>query len=165
VETLNFLIRDSLLDLVAFISRTGWRGREREAVSLYAFGFLAPKCRPDGLLRQPTQLGLDVAVRQVAGPKRKSLVCKDLVIWPDPAGTCWDESGQPTRSPLAILEWKCRTDKIWAFDEKWLQDFSKDRGEFIGYAISLRPSGAETTISATRVRNGSLQRDWLKFPS
>lgn len=30
----DLLIRDSLRDLARFVARTGWRGREREAVSL-----------------------------------------------------------------------------------------------------------------------------------
>jgi hypothetical protein len=104
VESIDIFIRESLLDLREFISRTRWHGREREAVSLYAFGFLAARCKPEGPLRDPTQIGLDVAVRQPPGPRRKALVCKDLVIWPDPAGNCWDDSSNPTRHPLVVIE-------------------------------------------------------------
>jgi hypothetical protein len=42
MESLDKLIRDSLVKMARFNGRTGWRGREREAVSLYAFGFLVP---------------------------------------------------------------------------------------------------------------------------
>jgi hypothetical protein len=162
---LDFLIRESLLDFVKFVARTDWRGREREAVSLYAFGFLVPKCNPHTSLRDPTQIGVEGAVRQHPGPRRKKLACKDIVIWPIPAGTCWDKSGKPTQNPLAILEWKTRTDKVSARDEDWLKEFSEEVPSFTGYAISLNPSGDNTTMTVTQVRNGLTKRGWLHFPS
>jgi hypothetical protein len=97
VDRLDLLIRNTLIDFVEFVQRTGWYGREHEAVSLYTFGFLAPKCDPNSLFRDPTQIGIDVAVRQLSGPRRKALVCNDLIIWPEPGGTCWDRPGHPLR--------------------------------------------------------------------
>ena len=163
-DALDNLIRDSLLDLTKFVARTNWRGREREAVSLYAFGFLVPRCRPDGPLSDPTQIGIDVAVRQLPGTGRKTLVCKDLVLWPTAAGTCWDENGQATRGPLAIIEWKARTKDLSNYDESWLLGFSAGRPDFLGYAVSLCPNGAQTTLAASQVRGRQLTRGWLRFP-
>jgi len=132
MRSLEQIVAESLRDLAGFIIRTGWRGREREVVSLYAFGFLAPRCEPDSVLRSPTQIGLDVAVPQLPGPDRKKLVCKDLVIWPEPASNCWDESGLATRRPIAVLEWKARTESMSTYDEKWLQEFSMNDPMFVG---------------------------------
>lgn len=163
MEKLESTIRRSLLDMAEFVQLTNWRGREREAVSLYAFGFLAPRCEPHNLLRKSTQIGLDVAVPQLSGPRRKKLVCKDLVIWPEPAGTCWDEAGKPTRFPIAILEWKTRTSEISKYDEEWLLEFSKRSFNFVGYAVSLEPS-ARTRMTVTRVSHGLALSRWLHFP-
>ena len=164
IDALDMLIRDSLLDLANFVARTSWHGREREAVSLFAFGFLLPRCQPAGPLREPTQIGLDVAVAQIPGPGRKTHVCKDLVIWPEPAGTCWDTSGNPTKIPLAILEWKARTDLMCDYDETWLRDYTANALELCGYAVSINPGGPKTTLSVSRVNAGVIQRNWLRFP-
>jgi hypothetical protein len=164
MDALDLLVRNSLLDLANFVSRTGWHGREREVVSLFAFGFLVPRCHPKGPLREPTQIGLDVAVAQITGPGRKAHVCKDLVIWPEPAGTCWDLPGGPTRKPLAILEWKARTDSMSDYDEAWLRAYSEKSPEFCGYAVSIYPRGTQTTLSVSRVKTGLLKRSWLRFP-
>ena len=164
MEPLDALIRESLVELASFIATKRWHGREREAVSLYVLGFLISKCRPNGPLIHPTQVGVDVAVLQQPGPQRKKVVCKDVVIWPDEAGTCWDDSGQPTRHPLAILEWKARTEKSSDYDEKWLRDFSMNLPNFVGYAISLNPDREHTSMTVTRVKNGLATPCWLLFP-
>jgi hypothetical protein len=162
-EVLDILIRDSLRDLAAFIAEKGWCGREREAVSLYVLGFLISKCDPSGPLKHPTQIGMDVAVIQHPGVKRKKLVCKDLVIWPSAAGNCWDAERQPTQHPLAILEWKTRTDKISAYDQKWLVEFSEKVPDFIGYAVSLNSTRNHTSMTVTRMRGGEITANWLQF--
>ena len=95
---------------------------------------------------------------------RKAIVCKDLVVWPEPAGNCWDESGAATRKPLAVLEWKARTDTLSRYDEEWLLDFSNYAPSFLGVAISIDPRGAATTLIASRTRGGALTPDWVRFP-
>jgi hypothetical protein len=164
MDKLEDLIRDALLEFAAFVARTNWRGREREAVSLFAFGFLVPRCSQAGPLTAPTQIGLDVGVSQLSGSDRKAVVCKDLVVWSEPAGNCWDENGTATRKPLAILEWKARTRNLSHYDEEWLRDFSADSPTFVGIAISLDPRGAATTLTASRAKSGTLTSDWLRFP-
>jgi hypothetical protein len=164
MDKLEDLIREALLEFATFVARTNWRGREREAVSLFAFGFLVPKCGQAGLLMSPTQIGLDVGVPQLSGASRKTVVCKDLVVWPEPAGVCWNENGTATRKPLAILEWKARTNMLSHYDEEWLRNFSADSPTFVGVAISLDPRGAATTLTASRAKEGALTPDWLRFP-
>lgn len=164
MDELEHLISDALLEFAAFVARTNWRGREREAVSLFAFGYLVPRCSPGGPLTSPAQIGLDVGVPQLPGADRKTIVCKDLVVWPEPAGNCWDDSGAATRKPLAVLEWKARTGTLSRYDEEWLRDFSNSTPSFLGVAISIDPRGPATTLIASRTKAGMLTPDWMRFP-
>lgn len=163
MEALDIIIRHILQEFGHYVTSEGWRGRER-AVSLYVLGFLISKCNSDGTLKHPDQVGMDVALIQQPGLGRKKLVCKDLVIWPGPAGYCWDKDGKPTRNPLAILEWKTRTEKCSTYHETWLKAFSPQLSDFIGYAVSLNPSGERTSITITRVAKGLATPGWLRFP-
>lgn len=133
-----------------------------EAVSLYAFRFLVSRHRPDGVLREPTQIGLDVAVRQLAGLDRKAHVCKDLVLWPEPAGGYWDSPAQPPAAPLPSLNGRPVLRR--SLPTKWLLKFSAESSAFVGFAVSIDPRGTATTMTASRVRNGVLTRDWLRLP-
>lgn len=160
-QELEGVIRESLLEFAQEVARTGWRGREREAVSLYAFGFLLPRCRPGTPLHHPAQIGLEVAVGQPPGPGRKPQVCKDLVIWPEPAMVCWDVDGCPANQPLAILEWKARTGKPSHYDEAWLCEYSIMAPHFTGYAIALNPQGRATSLAVSQVAGGMITRDWV----
>lgn len=65
MSELDAVIRESLIEFAGFVAQTGWWGREREAVSLFAFGHLVPRCRGTSPLKHPTQIGIDVAVQQV----------------------------------------------------------------------------------------------------
>jgi hypothetical protein len=156
-------LKGGLLDLAAFIVEKGWYGREREAVSLHVLGFLILKCNPSGPLKSPTQIGMDVAVVQHPGPGRKKLVCKDLVIWPNAAGNCWDKDRQPTQHPLAILEWKTRTDKISGYGQKWLVEFSEGVPGFTGYAVALNSVARRTSMTVARVKDGKVNPTWIHF--
>lgn len=165
------IIRDSLVSFAKEALAGDWPGRrEREAVSLYAFGFLLKQVRPSGILHNPAQIGIEFPVPQVSGTaemngrnrhREKPQVCKDLVIWPRPAMTCWDEAGNPTISPLAILEWKFGTETTSRNDLDWLTAFSKNRPEFTGFAISANRPGAAFLLRAVRVSQGEADFDWL----
>lgn len=163
LDPLEAIIRDSLLDFAREVARSGWRGREREAVSLFAFRFLLPQCRQGTPLFDPAQIGLEVAVPQLPGPGRKPQVCKDLVIWPEPAMVCWDGDGRPVHQPAAILEWKTRTKKVSLSDEAWLCEYSALASGFIGFAIALDPQDLETSLVASRAMEGVLTREWVRY--
>lgn len=168
---LDRIIRDSLVSFAKEALAGDWTGRrEREAVSLYAFGFLLKQVRPGGVLHDPTQIGIEIPVPQVSGIAEtnggdrhleKPQVCKDLVIWPRPAMTCWDEAGNPTVSPLAVLEWKFGTETTSRHDLEWLKAFSKSRPEFTGFAISANRPGASFLLRAVRVSKGEADFAWL----
>ena len=165
------IIRDSLVAFALEALEGPWTGRrEREAISLYAFGFLLKQVKSDGVLNDPAQIGIEFPVPQVVstvemngiGRRREKLqVCKDLVIWPRPAMTCWDQAGQPNVSPIAILEWKFGVETTSRHDLEWLKAFSRNRPEFTGFAISANRPGSSFLMKVAEVTGGKAYLDWL----
>jgi hypothetical protein len=168
-NSLDSIIRDSLVDLAVWLSgNSSWNGREREVISLYAFGFLVPRCREGSVLHHPTQVGIEVAVPQLQQPgkRRKTFVCKDLVLWEEPYQTYWDDEKKKKRYPMAIMEWKVGEDTSTATDEEWLRNYSENEAaeDFSGYSVLINPKGVATTLSVTLARNGELRKGWIYFP-
>ena len=161
IAALDLIIRESLESLVSDVFAGVWYGREREVVSLYAFGHLQTLCRESSILHHPAQIALDGAVPQLPGPGRKRLVCKDVVIWPVPRMTCWNEDRQPVNYPIAIVQWKVNRPQVSPGDVKWLCRFSAARERFVGYAVCLDLEQRRFRLSCTRVHNGAAWEDWL----
>lgn len=170
ITDIDTLVRSSLSSLADDIFTAGWSGRrEREIVSLFCFGHLLRQCRPGSFLHDPTQIGIEVPVPQVAGqveltgkPKSKGQVCKDVVIWPRPRMTCWDAAGDPTVRPASVMEWKHHEGDVSVYDVEWLTAFSASGEDFVGYAVCSNPSGARGfRLSCTRVHRGQSQPQWL----
>jgi hypothetical protein len=61
---LDRAIRESLQVFVADIAGSVWWGKEREALSLFAFSHLIHRCSPETALFDPGQIGLEVRVVQ-----------------------------------------------------------------------------------------------------
>lgn len=163
---LDSLIRSTLTAFTDAIFASEWRGREREAVSLYAIGFLQPRCTAGGLLHDPTQVAIEVTVPGVPSLNPKGRVNKDLVVWPEPRMTVWNGAWQVVNEPLAILEWKVfrsntRAPRVSEHDLEWLVAFSRDRARFVGYGVTvdLAERGFRTRVA--RCRRGAAQQDWL----
>lgn len=155
-------VRDSLEQFVDWIARHRWYGREHEAVSLYAFGFLQRQCRPDSVLADPMQIGIEAAVLQLPGSDRKRLVCKDLIIWACPGMTCWNDDRQPVHRPLCIMEWKRFQDRRRArHDREWLQEFSKHAADFVGYSVVLGLGEMEERLRCARATANGIDENWL----
>src|SRR5437879_3214398 len=76
-SSLDAVLHDSLRRFTADVFKSAWRGREREAISLYAFGYLTIECHRGAVLEHASQIGIEVAVPQLRGAKRKRQVCKD----------------------------------------------------------------------------------------
>jgi hypothetical protein len=166
IQQIDYAIRESLRDYVEELFSKGWKGREREAVSLYALGHLQRYCRPDTAFHSPTQIGLEVCVPGV--PRNpKGRVNKDLVIWPDAGMTTWDSEWAIVNYPLAIMEWKVfqpknRRAQIWKDDVVWLVEFSC-RPSLVGYAVSLDLLAKEFRLSVSRVEAGEVTHGWLSL--
>jgi hypothetical protein len=159
----------------------GWHGREREMVSLFCFGHLISHCRTGGLLFDRGQVGIEVAVRQLPADvleklRCKSDVCKDVVIWPKPKMTVWDNDLKPRREPLSVMEWKVvnrlddkrqQTTKLAEHesDKQWLRETSRRSSEFTGYAVLVNSKTEPRTLICSSVRSGEIQERWIVLPS
>jgi hypothetical protein len=76
-------------ELAAFLSANGgWEGRELEVANLSGITMIGPR------VGGADRIGIEVAVRQVAGKDRaKARVNKDIVVWPEPKMTLWSGTG------------------------------------------------------------------------
>jgi len=164
---IDHIVRDSLIEFVNEVVRSSWRGREREAISLYAFGFLQRQISGNSILTDATQIGIEVTVPSDKSLNPKGRVCKDLVLWREPKMTCWNEGWEVVNYPLAILEWKAfrlpsSRPLVSKHDVEWLQRYSAFcPTPFAGYAISLDLLRRQFYICVTRVENDHRQDSWL----
>src|SRR5256885_13281345 len=95
------------------------------------------ECHRGAVLEHASQIGIEVAVPQLRGAKRKRQVCKDLVIWPRPMMTCWNKDGAPVIHPLAVLQWKTGTAPVANDDFRWLSGYSRRNPGVAAYAVAL----------------------------
>ena len=170
MDPLDETVRSVLTDFAEAELDGSWNGRrEREAVSLFAFGHLVERARSGGTISDSTQIGLEVPVPQVTmdgenGNNKKNQVCKDVVIWPEPRMTCWDENHEPTVPPMSIIEWKFDRASIYNGDVEWLETFTEEYPSCVGYAVSANQSKSRFTLSCTRVSDRQTQSEWLYIP-
>jgi len=169
IAEIDGITRDSLSEFARDISSRQWWGKEREAVSLYAFGCLLKHCKTGSVLHDPTQIGIEVRVPKPRTMGKKREVCKDLVIWPKAGQNCW-ENRRPSNHPLAVLEWKVKVKVPQTqgtdHDLRWLKAFSADRDNFVGYAVSLELD-PKPVLCCTRVWCGEAgpRGLWFKWPN
>lgn len=163
-------IRSALVAFADELLDGSWSGRrEREAVSMFAFGPLLKQVEPGGFIENPMQIGLEFPVPQVTLPEedgqgKKSQVCKDVVIWDDPRMTCWDSQDLPTIAPAAILEWKFSSNRVWERDVNWLKAFTNEFPDCVGYAVTGNQPRSSFTLSCTKVADGQAQPEWVHIP-
>lgn len=150
-----------------------WCGRENEAVNLYAFGHLAKQVQPGTVLSDLTQIGIEVAVRQLPKctehPGRRDTVRKDLVIWPSAGMTLW-KSNLPHNEPLTVMEWKVnhyfnravhqQNRREHLQDIQWLRETSMRLGnsDFIGYAVLVENLQSPIVLTCARIHAGADQQ-------
>lgn len=160
-------VRSALVTFADDVLGGTWNGRrEREAVSMFAFGPLLKQVAPDGFLEDPMQIGIEFPIPQVTlpgedGDGKKAQVCKDVVIWDQPLTTCWDSGGDPTNPPSAVIEWKFSSNQISERDVAWLEAFTSEYPESVGYAVTGNPRGSEFSLSCTRVAAGRAEPRWI----
>jgi len=158
---LDSLVRDSLCEFVSDVFATSWWGKEREAVSFYAFGYLSKFCKAGSILYDLAQIGIEVRVPKPESLGRKREVCKDLLIWPKPGMNCWNKERKAQNYPLAVLEWKVNQRDTSRHDLDWLLAFSANRPNSVGYAVCLDLYEREFRLRCTRVRNSRPNNKWL----
>jgi len=177
---IDVIIKNSLQSFSEGIGSLESSGREREMISLYAFGHLVKSCHPGTVLFDTAQIGIEVAVRQLARstsePRRGKTVCKDLVIWRNPGMTLW-KGKECLHEPLVVMEWKVNyslgnrqslaaNQRGHAKDVEWLLDTSNriDDDKFVGYAVFLDSAKKPQELKCVRVQDGKAE-NWFEFPS
>lgn len=175
ISDLDTVIRKCLYSLFDEISSPDWRGREREMVSRFCFGYLIHSCDPE-------QIGIEVAVPQLSrnellycDPKRnpesnpKNDVCKDVVIWPRRKMTAFNADWKPDREPQAILEWTAinpsdgKKSKIsnHEYDQRWLRKKAEIVKSFVGYAVLINTTPGTKQLTCVRVSDDGLIPNWI----
>ena len=115
MHALEPILQQTLGTFGSQVLTTPWYGKEREAVSHYAFHFLAKAAQPGTPFYDIGQLAIEG--RMPGGPlNTKKQVCKDLVIWPEPGANCWNERREAVHYPLAVMEWKANSSTFFAYD-------------------------------------------------
>lgn len=152
-----------------------WRGKERDYVNRFVMGYLVPECSPGRLLGHPTQLGIEVPVKQPSGIGEKRTAPKDLVIWPQPFMSCWSGDWDPVHAPLAVVEWKAQRPAASKpdpqGDRKWLQAFTAENPTSLGYAVFLDFTRVGSNcigpvrLTVSRCHSGEWQDAWIKLSS
>lgn len=172
VTELDAIVEASLCSFYRDIC-SEWCGRENEAVNLYALGHLAKQVRPGTILSDLTQIGIEVAVRQLPKctehPGRRNTVRKDLVIWPTAGMNLW-KANLPHNEPLAVMEWKVnhyfnravhqQNRREHLQDVQWLRETSQRLGnsDFIGYAVLLENLRSPRLLTCVRIHAGADQQ-------
>ncbi len=154
MDALDQIVSRSLKAFLHYIIRQKWFGRENEAVSLYAFGFLQHERGKGSPLTNPAQIAIEVGAADTPkGPK--SQVRKDLIIWQTPGVNRWYPM-QPRCEPLAIMEWKVRRPGMRGGfgadrDVAWLSRHCAQKPETVGYSVLLDLTGENASLQCIRV--------------
>ena len=152
-------VEAALRRLDAFLKNHVWYGRENELVNLFAHAILLDDT-PRRCVQHPTQVGIEVAVKQPDGHKGKALVRKDLVLWHRPYQTLWSgDTQRPVHDPAVIIEFKVNEQRRCDRDRDWLSAYTKSvAGHFpnvLGYAVcGFLRKNEDRGVSYSRVSHG-----------
>lgn len=139
---------------------TPWFGKEREAVSYYAFGFLAKACKEGTLLFDPGQIAIEGRIPGTRSHSKKQ-VCKDLVIWPASGANCWDGPNKAVHVPLAIIEWKADRATFFPDDISKMQEYTTTYPELLGIVVTF-DAKKKGVLRAAKVVRGVVEEGWLE---
>ena len=166
LEELEAGLRDALREFAAHLDSEPWVGKEHDCVNRFAHGYLIPRCQAGSLLHHPTQIGIEVGVAQPPGIGIKAAARKDLVIWPRPWMSCYDNTWRPVHYPTVVMEWKTLREGFrfsgTAHDHAWLTAFTRSRPETLGLSIVVSVAPSPTCrLTATRFIRGEATPKWL----
>ena len=150
------IIESSFGEFDNFLKKTNWYGRENEVVNIFALKFLSQYIG-EGNFTELSQIGIEVAVRQVNKKPGKELVRKDLVIWDSPDQTVWNSSREPKNVPAVIVEWKRNKESACDGDIEWIEKFTSIYTQTLGYSVCAFIDN-KRGLSYVKVRNGRRDR-------
>lgn len=164
---LDTAFRAALRELVDDLARTPWLAKEHDCVNRFVFRHLATKVRPGAVLHDLGQVRIEGHAPQPPGIGTKLTARKDLVIWPDPDATCFEDPDRNGRwlaphTPLAIMEWKAdlrahHRPRLDRHDLDWLGAAARHWPGFTGYAVLLH----RDVLIAARCEGDACDREWL----
>ena len=118
-----------------------WHAKERDCVSRFVFGYLINECKEGTAFESPAQLGIEVAVKQPAGVGEKEQHTKTLLSGESLSRRAGMKDFDAVAIPHAVVEWKVerkgKKEKT-AHDIEWLEAFSVENPESVGYSTYLR---------------------------
>jgi hypothetical protein len=166
-SALHELIMLALTEFTSDLRSRVWYGRENELVNWFAHGHLLRVRSRNGHGVDPLQVGIEVAVPQIAGTsrRRKPDVRKDLVVWHQPRATCWSAPRLHAEAPLAVLEWKSmnnvgvaesepRKRREFAHDVEWLCSATEHFPDLLGYAVFVDLRASSPSVECQCVASG-----------
>lgn len=159
MDTLEHALHESLTAFGHRMLDQLWYGKEREAVSYYAFGYLVDQCRAGSRFYNPGQIAIEGRVPGGALNAKKE-VCKDLVIWAHPGGNCWDPKRRSIHYPLVIMEWKANSEAFFPYDMDYLKNVTGQEPGLLGIAVTF-DARKKQLFRAAKVLFGEVQEDWL----
>lgn len=149
------IIENSLREFDDFLKNNSWFGRENEVVNLFAHKFLA-RFLGNPPLKSLSQIGIEVSVKQIQDDaKKKNLVRKDLVIWPEENQTVWNIENDKYNVPAAIIEWKANNPSRCNEDVEWLCIFTQNNMSCLGYSVYANTKD-NRGIAFTKVQKGKV---------
>lgn len=166
-EYLDSLIRESLTALASDSHVRTWRAKERNWVNYYAFRHLLPRCADGSPFFDPAQLSIEIAVAQP--PERvKPTAPKDLVIWPTPGATCWDDTWKPCLQPLVVSEWKVhrpgKRNREVSTERQWLSAYTIWQPSVLAFAVEVDLDCGSPRLVCSRFQGRSVEPVWLSVP-
>jgi hypothetical protein len=167
IEALDNVVRNSLREFTEDFKIAQWWGKEHDFVNRYVHGFLMKKCSPSSILAHPTQIGIEVGVAQPRNLFKRGAARKDLVIWPKPWMSCWNEKFEPVHFPMAVLEWKVVRSgplRCHVHDRQWLDALAREREEFVGYSVTFNGNrGGTEQLLVVRFHRGAVDEEWMRL--
>ena len=165
--SLKHLLIEAFSDYETWLSTSPWRGKEHDCVNLFVHKFLFPRITPAGPIFDPTQIGIETGIPQGPGLGIRPAVRKDLVIWPKPEMTTWNDEWTAVHYPMAVIEWKARRKKspkalIFPYDLEWITKYSRLRDDFIGCCATVDFTGSSTRLETALIEAGEVTSNFHK---
>lgn len=118
-----------------------WRAKEWDTVAVFVDVFLRKHVGAGAAVHHQSQIRIESQVGTTTNLGWRG-VRKDVVIWPEPYMSCWDEQWKATRVPRAVLEfkqWRSRP-KSMLFDQndsEWVAAWTIENPKSLGYVVTI----------------------------
>ena len=167
---LRDLLADAFSEYEQWLGTSLWRGKEHDCVNLFVHKFLFSRVTLAGPISDHTQIGIETAIPQGSGIGKKQAVRKDLVIWPRPEMTTWNNEWTAVNFPIAVIEWKARRKKsrtpaIFPYDLDWVTRYSLLREDFIGCCATVDFTEPKTRVETALVEAGKVTANFHRSSS